>query len=399
MKVLIADKFPDETRRALEQAGFKVRYEPDAGGERLPALISDADVLVVRSTKVSAAALKAGSCLQLVVRAGAGVNTIDVSAASAHGVFVANCPGKNAIAVAELALGLLVGVDRRIAQASAELKAGHWNKKEYGKADGLFGRTLGVVGLGEIGREVVPRARGLGMRVAGWSRSLTDDAAQALGVVRMPSVEALASESDAITVHLAYSPQTKGLLGPTFFARMRERAILVNTSRAGIVDEEALLAAMEKRGVRYAADVFEGEPEAGTAEFATPVTKHPATLVTPHVGASTEQAQQAVADETVRIIKSFAQSGIVPNCVNLARRTPAKAQLNVRHLDRVGVLAGVLGAIREAGINVEEVENVIFEGAQAACARIRLAREPEPALVRAVEGLEHVIGAQVVALE
>jgi D-3-phosphoglycerate dehydrogenase / 2-oxoglutarate reductase len=399
MKVLIADKFPTTSRQELERASMTVVYEPEAGGERLPSLVGDADVLVVRSTKVSAAVLAAGSCLQLVVRAGAGVNTIDVGTASARGIFVANCPGKNAIAVAELAVGLLLGLDRRIGQASAELKAGQWNKKEYGKADGLFGRTLGVVGLGEIGREVVPRARGLGMRVVAWSRSLTDAAAHGLGVTRMPDLDALATESDAVSVHVAYSPETRGLLGRPFFARMRERALLVNTSRAGVVDEPALLEAMSKHGLRYAADVFDGEPEAGTAEFSSPVTRHPATLVTPHVGASTEQAQQAVADETVRIIKSFTQSGLVPNCVNLARRTPARAQLNVRHLDREGVLAGVFSAIREAGINVEEVENVIFEGALAACARIRLERHPGAALVQAVERQQHVIGAQVVELE
>jgi D-3-phosphoglycerate dehydrogenase / 2-oxoglutarate reductase len=397
MKVLVVDKFPDSGRAALQTLGLGVTYEPEGGG-RLPELIAEHDILIVRSSKVSGETLRAGKALQLVVRAGAGVNTIDVATASAVGVFVANCPGKNAVAVAELAIGLMIATDRRIPQASAELKAGKWNKKEYGKADGLFGKTLGIVGMGEIGREVALRARGLGMRVIGWSRTLTDDRAQALGVTRQADLEKLGETSDVVSLHLALAKDTRGLIGPGFFAAMKPRGVLINTAREGIVDEPALLEAMKSKGIRYAADVFDGEPAEAVATTDSAIARHPDVIATPHVGASTEQAQQAVADETVRIIESFVRRGQVPNVVNLCKQSPARWQLNVRHLDKVGVLAAVLASIREAGINVEEVENIIFDGAKAACARIRLGSEPKPALVAGVETIDNVIGAQIVAL-
>lgn len=399
MKLLIADSFPDAGRHALDAAGHHVTYAPKTTAEELPLAITDHDVLVVRSTKVSRATLEAGRRLQLVVRAGAGVNTIDVAAASALGVFVSNTPGKNAIAVAELTIGLLLALDRRIPSASAELHAGRWNKKEYSRADGLFGKTLGIVGFGPIGREVAVRARALGMRVLAWSRSLDDDSAEGHGVSAAPSLLALAERSDAVSVHLAFATETQGLLGADFFSHLPARAMLVNTSRGGIVDENALATAMRERGVRYATDVFAGEPAADVAEFTSALLAAGSGIIaTPHIGASTEQAQSAVADETVRVIRRFAESGQVPNCVNLCAQSPARWQLNVRHLDRVGVLAHVLGALRERSINVEELENVIFDGAKAACARIRLGSEPAPEVVEAIARQEHVLDARLLRL-
>jgi D-3-phosphoglycerate dehydrogenase / 2-oxoglutarate reductase len=397
MKALVVDKFPKAGLERMKQLGLGVDYEPD-NGAKLTSLLADHDVLVVRSSKVSGDAIRAAKHLQLIVRAGAGVNTIDVKTASEFGVFVTNCPGKNAIAVAELAMGLLIGLDRRIPQAHAELKQGQWNKKEYSKADGLYGKTLGVVGLGQIGEEVVRRALSFGMHVVAWSRSLTPARAKELGVEMMSTPLALAERSDAVSLHLAYTAETKGLVGAEFLSRLRERALLVNTSRDGIVDEAALLEAMRSRGLRYATDVFDGEPSGGTANFESPVARDPQVVATPHIGASTEQAQSAVADETVRIIETFVKTGQALNCVNLSKQSPAHWQLNVRHLDRVGVLAHVLGSLREASINVEEVENVIFEGAQAACARIRLGTEPSAQLVASINAYEHVLHARVVPL-
>src|SRR5688572_18507972 len=166
MKVLVADKFEDSGRRGLAEIGCDVAYDPDATGDRLTEALekTQADVLVVRSTQVTRPMLERGA-LSLVVRAGAGVNTIDVEAASERGIWVANCPGKNAVAVAELAFGLVLALDRRIADNTTDLRAGKWNKKEYGKAKGLFGRTLGVLGTGTIGREVIARANAFGMNV------------------------------------------------------------------------------------------------------------------------------------------------------------------------------------------------------------------------------------------
>ncbi len=398
MKILVADKFPDAGRARLETLGLALTYEPGAKADALPSLIGDHEILLVRGTEVRGDVLRAGKALTLVIRAGAGVNTIDVSTASRLGVFVANCPGKNAIAVAELALGLLVALDRRIPQASADLHRGRWEKGEYAKADGLFGRTLGVLGLGTIGREVVSRARAIGMQVVAWSRSLDQAKAQELGVEMMRDPLALAERASAVSVHLAYSKDTVGLVGQSFLERLPPRAMLVNTSRGGVVDEQALLAAITERGLRYATDVFAGEPEGASAEFTHALAQHPQVIATPHIGASTGQAQDAVADAAVSIVEAFVRSGEVPNCVNLCAQSPARWQLNVRHLDQVGVLAGVLGALREAGINVEEVENVIFEGAEAACARIRLDSEPAADLLSRVMKSEHVLDARLITI-
>ena len=182
MKILIADKMSKSALSALEKLGHAVVSNPDLKAEDLPAAIGDAEVLIVRSTKVIAATIEAGKNLSLIIRAGAGVNTIDLAKASEFGIHVTNCPGKNTEAVAELAIGLLIAADRRIADATADLRGGKWRKKEYGKAAGLKGRTLGILGVGSIGKAVVRRALALEMNVIAWSRSLTAEKAKELGV-------------------------------------------------------------------------------------------------------------------------------------------------------------------------------------------------------------------------
>src|SRR5213595_2976993 len=178
MKVLVADPFEQSGLDGLKAIGCRVVYQPDVSADELPHAIRDTgvDVLIVRSTAVTAAALEAGS-LSLVVRAGAGYNTIDVAAASRRGIYVSNCPGKNSVAVAELAFALILALDRRIADNVIALRAGMWNKAEFSKARGLYGRTLGLIGVGQIAREMIPRAQAFGMKVIAWSRSLTDESA------------------------------------------------------------------------------------------------------------------------------------------------------------------------------------------------------------------------------
>src|SRR4029453_12476519 len=210
MKVLVADKFEQSGLDALKAAGCDVIFEPEASGDTLIAAIkkTKAPVLVVRSTKVTEAMMDAGA-LSLIVRAGAGVNTIDVAAASKRGIYVSNCPGKNSVAVAELTMGLILALDRRIPDNVAELRAGTWNKKEYSKAKGLMGQTLGLLGFGHIGREVAKRARAFGMPVLVWSRRFTNDAEdrtavqQEFGVEIVDSAEALMQRSDIVSVHIA----------------------------------------------------------------------------------------------------------------------------------------------------------------------------------------------------
>jgi D-3-phosphoglycerate dehydrogenase len=377
VRVLIADKFEASGIEGLRQIGCEVVSQPDAKDEALAAAIAETlpDVLVVRSTKVSEAMLAAGP-LKLVVRAGAGYNTIDVAAASKRGIYVSNCPGKNSVAVAELAFALILALDRRVADNVIQLRDGKWNKKEFSKARGLYGRTLGLIGVGQIGQEMIPRARGFGMPVIAWSRSLTPSRAAALGIGYRSDIKDVVHEADVVSVHLALKPETRGSINADVFTAMQQGAIFVNTSRGEVVDQPALIDAMRKRGIRAGLDVFADEPTSATADFTDEIRNEANLYGTHHIGASTDQAQEAIAAETVRIIRSFKETGQVPNVVNLAQRTPATHTLVVRHRDRPGVLASVLDAIRTAEINVQEMENIIFEGSEAAVARINLEAAP-----------------------
>ncbi len=400
MKILVADAFEKSGLDGLAALGCEVLYEPKLEGAALGARLAEtgAEVLVVRGTKVGAPEIEAASGLALIVRAGAGVNTIDIRAASARAIAVSNCPGKNAIAVAELTWGLILALDRRIVEQTNDLRAGIWNKALYGKARGLAGRTLGVVGLGAIGLEVVARAKAFGMPVVAWSRSLDDDRASRLGVARADSVHALAAASDVVTVHCALTKETKGMLDAKFFEAMKPGAFFVNTSRGDVVDQPALEAAIAEKGLRAGLDVFAKEPASGTGAFEDGIARLPAVIGTHHVGASTEQAQNAIAEETVRIVAAFASTGDVPNAVNLASRTPATHVLSVRHRDRIGVLAHVFGVLRAAGINVEKTENVVFAGAEAACAQIQVGSAPQAGVLEEIRGCADVLSVSVRAV-
>lgn len=380
MRVLIADKFEKSGRDGLQALGCDVSFLPDLKDDALTEAIREQmpDVLVVRGTKVTEPMLAAGQ-IKLVVRAGAGFNTIDVAAASRRGIYVSNCPGKNSIAVAELAFALILALDRRIADNVIALRRGEWNKKEFSKARGLFGRTLGLVGVGKIGAEMLPRAQAFGMRVVAWSRSLTPERAAKLGVERKESPTDVARDADIVSVHVALNSDTKAFLGAEFFAAMHEGASFINTARGEVVDQVALVQAMKTRGIRAGLDVFAGEPTSATAAFTDEIAKEANLYGTHHIGASTDQAQEAIAAETVRIVREFKETGNVPNVVNLARQTPATHRLVVRHLDRPGVLATVLDAIKSEHINVQEMENIVFEGAEAAVARINLDNAPSQA--------------------
>jgi D-3-phosphoglycerate dehydrogenase / 2-oxoglutarate reductase len=378
MKVLVADKFPVDGLETMREAGCDVVSNPDLGGAALAAAVRDtaAEVLVVRSTEVPAEVLEAGQ-LGLVVRAGAGYNTIDTKKASALGIYVSNCPGKNSVAVAELTFALMLALDRHVADATIDLRAGVWNKGKYGKARGLCGRTLAILGVGHIGREVALRARAFGMPVRAWSRSLTDATAAELGLTSCAQPLDAVQGADVVSVHVALKPETRGLANRALFDAMKPGAYFINTARAEIVDEAALLAAVQGKGLRAALDVFAGEPAASTGVVDNPLFKQPGVIGTHHIGASTDQAQEAIAHEAVRIILEYKTTGQVPNCVNIARRSPATHIIVVRHRDRVGVLAHVFAHLRQAGINVQETDNVVFDGAEAAMAHIHVDQAPD----------------------
>ncbi len=325
MKILIADKFEDFGVEALEGLGCSVRVQPELGPETLPEALraTEAEILIVRSTKVPASVIAGATALKGIIRAGAGYDNIDCDAASAKGVAVCNCPGMNAIAVAELTIGHLINLDRRIGEQTAELRAGRWNKGEFAQARGLKDRRLLVIGTGAIGTAVITRAKALGMEVWAQSRRLGDDTARALGIrpiayTREAIVEAL-GEVDAVTIHVASTPDTKNLCGPGFFAAMKPGAFFINTSRGDIVDERELIKAIKEKGIRAGLDVYADQPADKKASFLPEIAKLPGVSLTHHCGASTDQAQLAVAEETVRIVAEYQKSGRFENMVN----TPA----------------------------------------------------------------------------
>ena len=400
MTILIADKLVPVAAQTLERNGHTVVEAPGLKGDALPGALREhrPHVLVVRSTPVTADALDADPALELIVRAGAGYNTIDVEAASARGVFVANCPGKNAVAVAELTMGLVLALDRQIPDNVRDARAGRWNKGAYGQAGGLKGRSIGIVGMGSVGREVAARARVFGMQVMAWSRSLTDEGAADLRVARWDTPADLAAASDVVTLHVAATSETERLADRAFFEAMRPGALFINTSRASVVDEEALRWAMDEKGVRAALDVMEGEPSGKEGDFKHPLADHPNLYLTHHIGASTDQAQEAVACEAARVVLRYADTGRVLHAVNLAERSPATHLLTVRHLDKVGVLAAVLDEVRKAGWNVQEMENLIFAGAKAACARIRFSGEADEDVLGRIDAHPDVIATSIIAL-
>ncbi|MGH1348265.1 MAG: NAD(P)-dependent oxidoreductase [Nannocystales bacterium] len=400
MLVLIADKLPAAGLANLRDLGLTVDSRPDLNAETIPEALREtgAGALVVRSTKVTAAAFDAASGLGLVVRAGAGVNTIDLDAASRNGVFVANCPGRNAIAVAELTMGLLLAMDRRIPDAVADLRAGKWRKKHYGKAAGLLGRRLGLVGFGAIAQAVAARAQAFGMEVGAYSRSLTESRASAFGVKAYAQLDDLLDECDAISVHVPFSAATKHLIGASQFARMKDGAMFLHTARGGVVDDAALRDAVSSGKVRAGLDVFEEEPAGGDAAFETPLQNVAGIYGTPHIGASTEQAQLATAAEVVRIIGGYMDSGEVANVVNVVPQRETGWSIVVRHRDRVGVLASVLQSLREEDTNVQEMQNVIFRGNEAASATIVVQREPTDGLLTKLRAHQDILSVEVRAI-
>jgi len=406
LRVLIADKLSDVARAGLQEGGCEVHIHPELKGDALSdALRSlDPDVLVVRSTKVQAPQFEAARSLTLVIRAGAGVNTIDLSAASARGVYVCNCPGTNAAAVAELTWAHILNADRRVADNVQALREGHWKKKVFAKnTRGLKGRTLGVIGFGDIGRAVADIGRGFGMDVVVWSRSLTDAQAEVAGVRRADSAADAARASDVVTVHLALTPATRGFAGAVFFDALRPGAIFVNTSRGDVVDEASLEKAIREKGVRAGLDVFCGEPSAD-GQWACGLASLDGVYGTHHIGASTDQAQDAVAEEVCRVALTFLSTGAPPNCVNLAVRTPATHLLIVRHQDKVGVLAGVLDVLRKADVNVGKMENIIFSAPDSlsggsACARIQISNLPDEAALASLSASDTIFDIKTVPLD
>ena len=401
MKLLIADKLHPRAVEELRSLPLEVVYEPELTPETLESKLKGVGILVVRSTAVTAKAIESARELNLIVRAGTETTTIDVRAASKRGVYVANCPGKNAAAVAELAFGLMVCLDRRVPDAVASLRAGKWERAEFARAEGLWGKTLGIAGLGAIGREIASRARAFGLNPVAFSRGLTQSRAAELGVGVAGSIEELARRSDILTVHLPINERTKHIINAKVLEALPKGAMFLNLARADLVDYPALRTAVRERGLRAALDVYPDEPK-GHAAFKSDLfeeNKSGGILYgTPHIAASTDQGQFAIATETVRVIRSFLLEGNVTNVVNVSNSSIAKFQLVIRMLDRVGTLANVLGVIKRHGINVEEVTNTVFEGGVASCAKLRVHQRPSEASLQEISAFDEVLHVDVVTL-
>jgi D-3-phosphoglycerate dehydrogenase len=404
MRLLIADKLHPRAVEELRTLPVEVIYEPELTKETLESKLPGVGILVVRSKEVTRKAIEASRQLNLIVRAGAETSTIDVKAASERGIYVANCPGKNATAVAELVLGMCVALDRRIPDAVASLRAGKWERTEYAKAEGLWGKTIGIAGLGAIGKDVAMRAKAFGLHPIAWSRSLSAGRATEMGIGHATTLEELASKSDILTLHLALNDRTRGIISRRIFDLLPKRAMFINCARPDLVDYEAMREAIQGRGLRVGLDVVPNEPR-GKKEISSDLFNLTAPNATggflygtPHIAASTDQAQLSIATECVRVIRSFLLEGTVPNVVNVMNLTSARFQMVVRMLDKVGTFANVLAVIKRHGINVEEVTNTVFEGGDASCAKLRLVSRPSEACLHEIRAFDEVLHVDLVTL-
>jgi len=305
VKVLVSDPLSKRAVGILRDTpGLAVEERQGLSEVELLPLVGDIDAWVVRgATKVTRRLIEAAPKLRWVARAGAGIDNIDAAAASERGVGVLNVPGANAIAVAELVFGLLLSLFRQIPAADSALKRGEWDKSRF-KGRELRGKTIGILGLGKIGRAVVPRALAFEMKCVGYDPLLTEEATRAFGVEPL-SLSDLLPRSEILTLHVPFSPETRGLIGAREIARLPRGAVLVNAARGGLVDEAAALAALEEGQLSGAVfDVFAQEPPG-----ASPLLTRQDVVATPHIGAATVEAQEAVGEEIVKLLLGKLRAG------------------------------------------------------------------------------------------
>ncbi|MEI6785446.1 MAG: phosphoglycerate dehydrogenase [Verrucomicrobiota bacterium] len=316
MKILVCDPVSPKGIAVLQQRPeFEVVVLPKrlSEAELLP-VVKDVVAMVVRSeTKVTRKIIEAAPLLRVVGRAGVGVDNVDVEAATQRGVVVMNTPGGNTISTAELSFAMILSLARKVPQACASMAAGKWDRKQFQGAE-LSGKTLGVLGLGRIGSEVAKRALAFGMRVVGYDPFLTEARAKALGIELVRDLDDVYRDADFITVHMPVTDQTRGMLNAAAFAKMKPKVCLVNCARGEIIVENDLLAALDSGKVAgVALDVYAIEPL--PAEH--PFRQHPAIALTPHLGASTYEAQEKCGLEVAEVITGYLVTGEVRNAVNL----------------------------------------------------------------------------------
>jgi len=399
MKTLVGCSLPQWALQELRSLGTELLYEPKVTTERMEKLIGDVAVLVVRRTRVSSEVIAAGKALQLIVRAGTNTANIAVEEASTQGIFVSNCPHKDAVAIAELTLALLLALDRGVLENVAALKKGLLDEPEAIDARGLAGRTLGILGFGPVEREIVKRARAFDMKLLAWSPTLTPELAVAGNVGFCGWPRELARESEMVTVYAPQQETDELLVDAEFLQNMRDGAYLVYVGHPAALDETALAEVAKERNLRVAYDISAPQLAGSNAgRFRSRLQALPNVIGTHHLADRTQQAYQATATEVVRVIREFLVAGEVVNCVNILEHSPATWQLVLRLRDTVGVLASIMEHIRTDGINVEEMSSRVFMGAQAGFCTIALDERPSTEALNAIRGLDGVLHLELRAL-
>lgn len=391
MRILVACELPQSARDELEGLGVDLRYEPGLTPERLRAAVPGVSVLVYDTLRIGPEVIERGDALQMLLHAGPGPGDIAVEAASHAGIFISNCPTQHAAAVAELTLGLILALDRRIVDQTLALREGRWARGELLDARGLAGRTLGILGYGPAGRAVAQMARCLRMRVLAWNPTAIPEAGTEHGVALRAWPRELAREADIITIQSFEGAAPSLVIDAEFLQNMQPGAYLIHVGASGVVDESALAKAIEERQLRVALDAYGSEPAADTGRIRSRLLELPGVIGTQHAAEHSEQARRAIAEEVVRIVRSFLVSGEVLNCLNLLERSPATWQLFIRARDVVGVMASVLDVVRADGINVEEITSRVFLGARAAWCTVALDERPSNETVDAIRALEGVL--------
>ena len=398
MRLLIADAIDTQPLEELRLLGIEIVSDPTLTRDSLPQALAGVGILVVRRTEVTKEALEGARELNLIVRAGSGTGNIDVEAASARGIYVANCPNKNAAAVSELVMGLALALDRRLVDAHNSLKNGRWERGEYGSEHGLLGRHIGIAGLGATGREVLQRARAFGMRPHVMSRAMTAQKAQRLDVAFAPTLEHLASVSDVFTVHLPLTPSSRGVVSRTVLEALPKGAIVINTSHAALMDLDALAEIAPRKGLRVGLDVHAGEPREPSSKFDSRFANMPNFLCTPHIGGASRQAQRAIAEEVTRVVRCFLTEENVPNVVNVCATSPARFVVVLRQLDKVGALANTLAVLKRHGINIEEISNTVFDGARATCTKLRVSGRPTDSCLKEIAAFGETLHVDIIQM-
>jgi len=369
----VADTFSSKEIEEMKKMGHEVIYEPKVLGADFEKLMREVNpvVLIVRSKKTTKEVIDAGPKLEMVIRAGTGCDTIDVAHCSQKGIYVCNCPGKNSVAVAELTIGLMIAIDRRITEGDKLLKEGRWAKGKFTDCLGLKGRTIGLLGIGNIGKEVAKRCLAFDMKVLAVDPFLTKEQIESMGATKVETNKELCERVDILSLHIPALPETIGMINKEFLSHMKPNSVLINVARGNLVNEEDVLEHLDKvKDFWYGADVFKGEPASKEADFDHKLAKHPKVVGSHHVGASTQEAETAIGIEVARMVKEYGATKKVNNCVNLATNIKKIHCISVNYVSKIGSLGAILAILEKNELRIEELKNEVLKDKKACAAVI-----------------------------